>query len=658
MWHGTVEKGGREIWCPKFAKMFGCNVQLTAQEPDWAPGQHVSFRLRAQAERQENLEAYALTQCNPVLAKLIAPPPEERNTSAGDPHPLLASLLGKPAAKERGGDAGSWLLSSLMGPSSSSARGSLPSEEEELDGNADDFEGDEDGDFDDTVPASSSSTAPVDGRRYRGFIKVFNAAKGYGFIRSQEVFEKFKSDTFLHKSQMGEFNPGDKVTFTMRANKQEKPQATDLKPWTEADKAEDAAETAEKRKGREVVRPSFEGYVKRVETSVVDGKTAAKFAFIHSPEVFDLYGADVFVPGTCIASKHPELGVGDRVTFTFQESNRGTPQVIALTVLPQDDDEEDQTMQLMSGTIKSFDADKGYGFIACPEAQKAFGRDVFLHRRQVKNFKTGDNVIFRVKMNSSGNPQAYVLKTAPSTMGWLAAAAEEKEEEELYHGEVKSVNWTTGYGFIHCPVLNKRFQRDVFLHQSQFEGLRLGDRVVFKMQLKKGAPQALEVRLANMASPAVAAAAAAATAATAAADGTEEAKPLPASSEIERRGLEAVTALNKRLLRACQSARAESVEAVRQALAGGADANARDVTGMSALMISALNVRHAERKCRHLIEAGADLRAPATDGAESLTVLQWARERVNARFGSFLEAVERGETIDCPLQLDAPNEEY
>ncbi|OLP74779.1 hypothetical protein AK812_SmicGene45586, partial [Symbiodinium microadriaticum] len=49
------------------------------------------------------------------------------------------------------------------------------------------------------------------------------------------------------------------------------------------------------------------------------------------------------------------------------------------------------------------------------------------------------------------------------------------DEKEVFLGEIKSFNPMNGYGFIHCGALFDRFKRDVFLHESQFEGLKVGD---------------------------------------------------------------------------------------------------------------------------------------------------------------------------------------
>lgn len=64
----------------------------------------------------------------------------------------------------------------------------------------------------------------------------------------------------------------------------------------------------------------------------------------------------------------------------------------------------------MKGTVKWFDADKGYGFISSEE-----GKDVFVHFSaiQTEGYKTlqeGDQVEFDVKTGDRGEQAANVIK--------------------------------------------------------------------------------------------------------------------------------------------------------------------------------------------------------------------------------------------------------
>lgn len=63
------------------------------------------------------------------------------------------------------------------------------------------------------------------------------------------------------------------------------------------------------------------------------------------------------------------------------------------------------------GTLKSFSAKTGFGFIACPELHEVFGADVFVHIKQMGPFASvltpGTAVTFAVVIGKENKPQAY-----------------------------------------------------------------------------------------------------------------------------------------------------------------------------------------------------------------------------------------------------------
>merc|ERR1712032_768298 len=59
------------------------------------------------------------------------------------------------------------------------------------------------------------------------------------------------------------------------------------------------------------------------------------------------------------------------------------------------------------GFIKSFNQQKGFGFIECQELQPIFGTDVFIHQKQMGSFTPGTMVNFAVVLSSDKKPQAF-----------------------------------------------------------------------------------------------------------------------------------------------------------------------------------------------------------------------------------------------------------
>lgn len=68
------------------------------------------------------------------------------------------------------------------------------------------------------------------------------------------------------------------------------------------------------------------------------------------------------------------------------------------------------------GRVKSFNHKQGFGFIESPEAHAIFGRDVFLHKAQIGDFKVGSLVSYFVETNKQGMPQARDLASLEGTM--------------------------------------------------------------------------------------------------------------------------------------------------------------------------------------------------------------------------------------------------
>jgi len=486
-----------------------------------------------------------------------------------------------------------------------------------------------------------------------GIVKSFDPNRGFGFIRCPSIYERLRVDVFVHQSQISNFQVGDHVRFAVKMDKSGRPQATALFPDTSA-ATEGAMPSAASNDdlSASASAPTTGGAGSNAEAEyrgAVKCYDADKgYGFIRCSETHQLYGGDVFVRSSDIL----DFQLGDSVRFYVKLNKKGQPQAVRLSACCLDDDSghvDDGDVESFVGTVKSFDQGNGFGFISCPDTFEKYGRDVFLHGKQIQHFKAGDHIRFYVRINNQGQPQAFGLREAPKTAGWLlgfseAQPSEKPEQEEEFIGEVKSFSSSRGYGFIDCPTLSERFDgRDVFIHQDQYHpnGLCIGDTVAFKLQVKKGQPQAWNVkrvaaagdRPAQPRGPAGAAAADPVLADTLASLGPTE--------------------LGKKLLRACASACVESPKTVATLLRARADTEARDVAGQTALMVSALNIRHGERKCRLLLEHRADVQASCgADG--SLTVLQWTRERTNANFATFLEQVSRGEAADCAISLDNP----
>merc|ERR1719401_1870161 len=74
----------------------------------------------------------------------------------------------------------------------------------------------------------------------------------------------------------------------------------------------------------------------------------------------------------------------------------------------------DSSSTRFQGRIKSFNAEKGYGFIESAEAFQCYGRDVFLHKSLIGDFTVGAAVSFTVEVSKEGFPRARDIQGAGS----------------------------------------------------------------------------------------------------------------------------------------------------------------------------------------------------------------------------------------------------
>merc|ERR1712151_735672 len=86
------------------------------------------------------------------------------------------------------------------------------------------------------------------------------------------------------------------------------------------------------------------------------------------------------------------------------------------------------------GLIKSFDEEKGYGFVTSEAIREKYGKDIFISKATLNGEKaaTGDQVTFTVKMGDKG-PVAATLTLMPE-----GSFETEARAGTTYQGEVKS----------------------------------------------------------------------------------------------------------------------------------------------------------------------------------------------------------------------------
>jgi cold shock CspA family protein len=139
------------------------------------------------------------------------------------------------------------------------------------------------------------------------------------------------------------------------------------------------------------------------------------------------------------------------------------------------------------GTVKSFNEEKGWGHITCPQTQSMYGKDMFVMRSALVGgpIKPGDNVAFFVQMGMKG-PEALNVKV----LGL------EESEEAIYEGTIKQFAEDKGWGFIQCEETHQLYNKDIFIHRNELNGYvpAQGEAVQFAVKISnQGRPEATRV---------------------------------------------------------------------------------------------------------------------------------------------------------------------
>merc|ERR1740121_1408460 len=153
--------------------------------------------------------------------------------------------------------------------------------------------------------------------------------------------------------------------------------------------------------------------------------TAKGIGFVDCAEVQEKFGCDVFLHASQILNDEE---VGDVIQFTIQLGRLGQPRAKDIQAIGsvQDQDMATQNIdpnQVYTGMVKSYNGEKGFGFIACAETYAQFGSDVFMHKDQVQGINIGDSVKFTLRLSIKGQPQAKDLEKAEAAGQDLAAGA-------------------------------------------------------------------------------------------------------------------------------------------------------------------------------------------------------------------------------------------
>lgn len=332
--------------------------------------------------------------------------------------------------------------------------------------------------------------------QFTGTVKTFNLSKGYGFIECPAA----GADVFFLKTDLNGYgaNKGDQISFTLTAGEKGS-KAVNCQILASADGSQ-----------------SFIGEVKSYNPS-------KGFGFVASEASTQLYGKDVFFLKTHLANEY--VTQGSQVQFKANLSDKGP---ICTEVRPLGGGGMGGGMaggmgggmgggawgmqqqwggmggygmwggaggysagaygaaaktpkqdEVFFGTVKSINAEKGWGLISCDATHKMYGKDLFVHKTNIESSGAieGASVTFTVGQAAKG-PHAENIKYAPS----IPAGT-------VYSGSVKHFNDAKGWGFIDSPDAKGLLNTDIFFHKNDVTpglALKAGDSVQFTLDISTG----------------------------------------------------------------------------------------------------------------------------------------------------------------------------
>jgi len=253
---------------------------------------------------------------------------------------------------------------------------------------------------------------------------------------------------------------------------------------------------------------------------------------IECDETHSLFGKDMFLlRSQFVGMDH--VNKGDQVHFMIQDGKKGPEACNIHPITPTGaynaaalaaPGQTGPSSTSCNGTVKSWNPEKGWGFIECSATHALFGKDVFLMRSHIvggMEVNKGQQVSFSHTQGPRG-PEAVNVKilsgshvrnsaggsysgttgksSAMGAMGGLfgpkAAAMlgmpSMQASQGASTGVVKSFDEVKGWGHISCDATRAVYQKDIFFMRSALNGASVmpGDTVQFGITMGTKGPEA------------------------------------------------------------------------------------------------------------------------------------------------------------------------
>lgn len=272
------------------------------------------------------------------------------------------------------------------------------------------------------------------------------------------------------------------------------------------------------------------------------------WGFVECDQTKLIYSQDVFLLKQELPAGF-SVSAGDHLTFKVKQGQKGIQATEVKVVTPPE-------KATFVGELKSWNDDKGYGFISCEASHQLHGKDVFVLRTELQQpvVMQGTRMQFKVRVGERG-PVAYEVQVlgaapgggsweAPSTawqgqkpqqqQSWMpgpiigsckgpwgmqaawggqapaaqwgaagggqawgaAGGVKAPNESEVFFGTIKAVNAEKGWGHIICEATHKLYGKDMFVMKTGLESVSPspGLLVAFNVAQSPKGPHATNLR--------------------------------------------------------------------------------------------------------------------------------------------------------------------
>lgn len=231
-----------------------------------------------------------------------------------------------------------------------------------------------------------------------GNIKSFNPIKGWGFISSEEVMALLGKDimVLMSAAEFESFFPdgenaaqGKLVSFAVTKGRNG-PLATDLELIESANRGRSTPSFGVQAKSQMKMEMAFDPDMV-YEGSFKSFNHAKGWGFLTSDELIDVCGK----PDVMILKKdlpHGRAEVGQSVTFTMAEGHTGPLAVnVSFVDFVTEAPAAEGNGERFDGHLKSYNPQKGWGFIASEQTHDMFNKDIMVVKQDLdKALPKGD----------------------------------------------------------------------------------------------------------------------------------------------------------------------------------------------------------------------------------------------------------------------------